>query len=200
MIKNYFLLSILLAVLTVNNVFASNTKPDVQKGYLTFVKLARLAVESYLSNTKTDFNNIMLKNSYKDNVKGLFVTITDQNKKPVGCWGSLNPPVNLKIAIVNSAIDAVKKDYRTKLLTLSELNRVKFQVSIVKNILPVNSLSCINPVRDGLMVKAEGKTGIILPGEAVDSHYQMVQAKLKAGIKPKEPCYMFKLVTTIYKE
>ena len=200
MIKNYFLLSILLVVLTVNNVFAIETKLATEKKSLTYVKLARLAVENYLSNNKTDFNNIILKNNHKDRIKGVFVTIISKNNQPVGCWGSLNPPLDLKLAITSSAVDAVKKDYRTKQITLSDLNKVRFQVSIVKNILPVDSFGYINPAREGLMVKSGGKTGIILPGEAIDSYYQMVQAKLKAGIKPNEPCYMFKLVTTIYKE
>ena len=202
MIKNYFslIISILLLFSGTNNVFAAKAASLPNPKKITFAKLARIAVEDYLGNKKTVFKNFVLTDNYTDRPKGVFVTITGKDNKSFGCWGSLNPPIDLKIAIASSAVDAVKKDYRTKLLSLSDLNKVKFQVAIVTNILPISSFKYINPIKDGLMVRAGGRTGIILPGESVDSYYQMVQARLKAGIASKESCNMFKLVTKLYKE
>jgi hypothetical protein len=51
----------------------------------------------------------------------------------------------------------------------------------------------------GLMVRAGGKAAVILPGEASDAYYQMVLCKLKAGIRPKQPCQMYRIKADVFK-
>lgn len=192
MLKNLFLF---LLIILLNTVFMSC---EAKNGALTPSKLARLSVENYLNNKKTE--NISLQ--YKDSQKpmGVFATILDEKNHSRGCWGQLYPQSDIKKSIIDAAIDAATKDYRMKPLKKSELKNVKFQVSIVSRITPVNSTGAINPFKDGLLVRSGSKTGIILAGEATDSYYQMVMAKLKANIQPKERCELFKLVTKTYKE
>lgn len=196
MLKNYFinvfLISILLVIAAVNN-------SVVAKDY-TMPELARQVVMGYLSDTEFDYTNITLEQPLTNNILGVFVTVLGEDKVSRGCWGELYPQMQLKEAIAIAAIGAIKKDYRFKPVNIYELPEVKFQVSLVVAIEPVSSLKRINPYRDGLLVKSGGKAGILMPGEAVDAHYQMVQCKLKAGIQPGEPFELFKLVTKIYKE
>lgn len=163
-------------------------------------KLARLAVENYLNDKKLNNNNLALSESVRKKPIGVFVTILDKNNRSKGCWGRLYPQSSLKESIITAAIDAATKDYRVRPLQKSELTTVKFQVSMVTQIIPVSTTNSINPYQDGIMVQSGTRTGIILPGEAVDAHYQMVMAKLKAGINPKQKCNLFKLTTKIYKE
>lgn len=174
-------------------------KPAFSAG-ITYSRLARLSVESYFNKTKLNYNSLNLINPYNGKILGVFVTLLDKNKKSRGCWGTLYPQSNLKESIAMAAIDAVRKDYRFKPVKQVELIDLKFQVSVVSKIIPVSSTREINPFRDGLMVQSGSKNGIILPAEAVDSHYQMIQAKLKAGIQPGEKYHLFKLVTKTYKE
>jgi MEMO1 family protein len=175
-------------------------KSEAIEAALKPAKLARIAVENYLTKKNFDANNINLDKEYKIPIKGIFVSIISENNRSRGCWGNLNFKNNIKEAIVASAVGAIKQDYRAKPLSEYELNSVKFQVSVVTRIVPVNSTRDINPFRDGMMVKSGSRTGIIMPGESVDSYYQMVQCKLKAGIQPDEAYNLFKLVTILYKE
>jgi uncharacterized protein (TIGR00296 family) len=167
---------------------------------ITITALARQAVADYLSGQKTDYSSLILKDAYQQKVVGVFVTIFTADKESRGCWGELYPPVKMKDAIVMAAIGAVKKDYRYRPFNKNELPRVNFQVSVVTQIKPINSTREINPLVEGLLVRSGSRAGILMPGEAVDAHYQMVQCKLKAGIQPDEPYEMFKLVTRLYKE
>lgn len=167
---------------------------------LTPSKLARIAVENYFNNKKTDSYPIVLRENSVKKPIGVFVTILDTSNQSKGCWGKLYPQTDVKQSIINAAVDAATKDYRKRPLSKSDMKEVKFQVSVVTQIVPVDSTRVINPYKDGLLVRSGSKTGIILAGEATDSYYQMVMAKLKANIQPKEKCELFKLITKTYKE
>lgn len=129
---------------------------------------------------------------------GVFVTLSYQGKTRA-CWGSMFPQYeNLVKSTAYSTIGALTKEYRYPLIQRSEWKRLKAQVTVIKGVEPINSIACQNPLRDGLLVRAGGKSGVLLPGEASDAHFQMVQCKLKAGIKPGEPCQLYRLRTEIY--
>lgn len=193
--KNFLLvllISILGAVSSVNNSALATE--------LKLAQLARVSVETYLQGKTLNFKDIKLTNMPDYRVVGVFVTILDRQNKSRGCWGDLHPQTDLKESVAQSAVGALKRDYRYVPPGLSELPELKFQVSLVTDIIPVSSVREVNPLRDGLLVQSGGKGGILMPGEAVDAHYQMVQCKMKAGIQPGEPCNMFKLITRTYKE
>ncbi|MGD9580027.1 MAG: AMMECR1 domain-containing protein [Vampirovibrionia bacterium] len=186
------ILSIVGVVLAVNNV--------VLCADFTLPQLARTSVENYLTGKTIDINKYQIAGFGGGKVVGVFVTILDPENKSRGCWGDLYPASNIKEAVFNAALGAVKRDYRFDPPSKSELENMKFQVSLVYNVIPVNSVASVNPFKDGLLVQSGAKGGIIMPGEAVDAHYQMVQCKLKANIQPGEPYNLFKLVTKVYKE
>lgn len=196
MLRTFFKLIIFISI-----VFAlAGVNSPVYCAGLTYVQLARIAVESHLKGEAVDYKSFPLKQAPSEKVLGVFVTLLDSEKKSRGCWGELYPGVGLKEAIINAAIGSVKRDYRYEPVKLSEIKDLKLQVTIVRRIEPVSSTKEVNPLVNGMMVTSGGKSGILMPGEAIDAHYQMVQCKLKAGIQPGEPFNLFRLVTGVYKE
>lgn len=144
---------------------------------------------------------------YADNLKvrprydkpaGVFVTLS-RNGKTRGCWGSISPQQgSVAKATVFATLGALSKDYRYKPIRPGEVKFLKPQVTVVRAVEPVSSVRAVNPFRDGIMVRSGGKSGVILPGEASDAHYEFVMARLKAGIQPNEPCQIYKLKADIY--
>lgn len=130
---------------------------------------------------------------------GVFVTLS-RTGKPRACWGSVYPKQpDLVHATIEATLGALTKEYRYPPIQPHEWRHLNPQVTVIRRIQPAHGVSSINPLRDGLMVRAGGKSGVILPGEAKDAHYQLVQAKLKAGIQPKEPYQLYRMVADVYR-
>ncbi len=129
---------------------------------------------------------------------GVFVTLSHQGK-PRACWGSVYPQhENAAKATVYATVGALTQEYRYPPITRGEWRRLKPQVTVVTTIEPVRGIEAINPLKDGLMARAGGKSCVILPGEARDAHYQLVQCKLKAGIRPGEPYQLYRIQADVY--
>jgi AMMECR1 domain-containing protein len=129
---------------------------------------------------------------------GVFVTLS-RNGKTRACWGTIFPQQKSIVEeTVFSTIGALTKEYRYPAVQASEWKGLKPQVTVIRSVDPINNIRFQNALRDGLLVRAGGKSGVFLPGEAVDAYYQLVQCKLKAGIAPGEPCQLYRLRTEIY--
>ena len=129
---------------------------------------------------------------------GVFVTLS-KNGKTRACWGSVYPrESNIARETVLATMGALSKEYRFKKISSSELSKLKVQVTVVRGLEAVSDIKEVNPFKDGVMVRAGGRGGVILPGEAVDAYYELVLAKLKAGIKPEETCQIYKIKAEIY--
>jgi AMMECR1 domain-containing protein len=131
--------------------------------------------------------------------RGVFVTLSCQGKTRA-CWGTLEPEYkNVVTATVYTTIAALTKDYRYRPVKASEYAQLSPQVTVVEDFYAIKSLAGQNPLQDGLLVRSGGKSGVILPGETRDAFYQLVKCKLKAGIKPKESCQMYRIKARIYR-
>lgn len=129
---------------------------------------------------------------------GVFVTLSDQGKTRA-CWGSIYPQhKSIAEETVYATFGALTKEYRFKPIKESELKKLKIQVTVVRGMQAIANTNGVNPFREGLIVRSGGKSGVILPGEARDAYYELVLAKLKAGIKPGEPCQLYKIEAEIY--
>jgi AMMECR1 domain-containing protein len=129
---------------------------------------------------------------------GVFVTLSSRGKTRA-CWGSIYPQSDsIAKSTVYATLGALTKEYRYAPIKAREWQKLQAQVTVIKEVEPISSFREVNPLRDGLIVRSGGKSGVLLPGEAVDAHYQLVACKLKAGIKPKEPCQLYRLRTEIY--
>lgn len=131
--------------------------------------------------------------------RGVFVTLSHQGR-PRACWGSLHPSgENLVNGTIQSTLGALTKEYRYRPITAHEWTSLSPQVTVVRQVRPIPSYRQVNPLRDGVMVQANGRVGIILPGEVTDAYAQVVQAKLKAGIQPGESFQLYRIEADVYK-
>jgi AMMECR1 domain-containing protein len=130
--------------------------------------------------------------------KGVFVTLS-QHGKPRACWGSAFPHYqNLREATVYATLGALTKEYRYKPIHATEWRQLKPQVTVVKALQPITNLQGQNPLHDGLMVRQNGRTGVILPGEATDAVYQLTLCKMKAGIQPGQKFQLYRMMVDVY--
>jgi len=143
-------------------------------------------------------NKFVVKSDHKRNA-GLFITLIKDGDTRA-CWGSVNSSQrNLVQAAVYTTEDALTKDYRYSKIKKSEINQLIPQVTVVKKIIPINSIVSMQPLKQGLMVRAGGKGAVLLPGEASDPHYQLVKTKLKAGIPMSQPCQLYRIEADVYR-
>lgn len=130
---------------------------------------------------------------------GLFVTLIKDGDTRA-CWGNVSPTHrNLVESTVFTTEDALNKDYRYTKIKKSEINLLIPQVTVVKRVAPINSISTMQPLKQGLMVRAGGKGAVLLPGEASDPHYQLVKTKLKAGIPSSQQCQLYRIDADVYR-
>lgn len=158
------------------------------------IQLARKAVEEYLKTGKCigvpeNTSEKLLQNS------GVFVTInsTKNGEKELrGCIGYPYPTNPLIEAVIDSAINSATQDPRFYPLSLSELNEVVFEISVltppqiieVKN--PTEYPSKIKVGEDGLIVEKGIFKGLLLPQVPVewmwDEEEFLCQCCTKAGL------------------
>ncbi len=130
---------------------------------------------------------------------GLFVTLSKHGTTRA-CWGSLDPRFdNLVQSTVFTTEQALTDEYRFEKITASEIDALQVQVTVVNKVEPLHNLSEQNPRSCGMFVRSGGKAGVILAGETTDPYYQLVQCKLKAGIKRNEPCQMYRIKADEYR-
>jgi uncharacterized protein (TIGR00296 family) len=128
---------------------------------------------------------------------GVFVTINSINngdKELRGCIGYPYPTSPLVEAVIDSAINAATQDPRFEPLSLSELGKVVFEVSVLtppvkveaKN--PQDYLSKIKVGEDGLIVERGFYKGLLLPQVPVEWGWCeedfLCQCCMKAGLPP----------------
>jgi uncharacterized protein (TIGR00296 family) len=160
------------------------------------IRLARNAVKTYLETGKT------VKAPENTSKKlfercGVFVTINslkNGKKKLRGCIGYPYPTSPLVEAVIDSAVNAATHDPRFYPLSLSELGKVVFEVSVltppeaveVEN--PKEYLAKIKVGEDGLIVEKGIFKGLLLPQVPVEwgwcEEEFLCQCCVKAGLPP----------------
>ena len=128
---------------------------------------------------------------------GVFVTINSvrhSGKELRGCIGYPYPTSPLVEAVIDNAINAATEDPRFEPLSLDELSKVVFEVSVltppeqveVNN--PKEYLSKIKVGEDGLIVERGPYKGLLLPQVPVEwgwcEEEFLCQCCMKAGVSP----------------
>jgi uncharacterized protein (TIGR00296 family) len=160
------------------------------------IELARNAVKEYLETRKyVKAPENTLKKLYEQ--CGVFVTINrvkNGEKELRGCIGYPYPTNPLVEAVIDSAINAATQDPRFYPLSVSELNKVVFEVSVltppeaieVKK--PEEYLAKIKVGEDGLIVEKDPFKGLLLPQVPVEWEWCeeefLCQCCIKAGLPP----------------
>jgi uncharacterized protein (TIGR00296 family) len=160
------------------------------------VELARKAVAEYLKTRK----RIILPENVCEKLlqhTGVFVTINciEKGEKELrGCIGFPYPTTPLAQAVIESAISAATQDPRFPPLSISELDSIVFEVSVltppriieVKN--PKEYCTKIRVGEDGLIVERGIYKGLLLPQVPVDWDWDaeefLCQCCNKAGLPP----------------
>jgi uncharacterized protein (TIGR00296 family) len=131
------------------------------------VRAARTAVTEYLKTRK----KIILQEDFKSKFSynsGVFVTLNKEENLR-GCIGFPTPVKKLYQSLVDAAIASATEDPRFPSVRFEELNEISFEVTIlttpeeVKVTNPLEYLSKIKVGRDGLIVKWEFGSGLLLP-------------------------------------
>ena len=172
------------------------------------VELARNTVEEYLKSKK----RISAPENMSEKLLqpcGVFVTINtirDGEKELRGCIGYPYPTTPLVQAVIESAISSATQDPRFYPLSLSDLDNVVFEVSVltppqlieVKK--PSEYLTKIMVGKDGLIVERGMFKGLLLPQVPVEWEWDeeefLCQCCTKAGLPPD--CWLLEN-TKIYK-
>lgn len=138
------------------------------------------------------------KSNVASDPRGLFVTLS-RDGKTRACWGSITPEhADLITSTIYTTEAALTKEYRFAQVKRGEIGKLKAQVTVVKSVDPIESIRAVNPLRHGLFVRQGGRAAVLLPGECVDAHYQLVQCKLKAGIPVNSRCQMYRITADVF--
>jgi len=172
------------------------------------VKLARRAVERNLK----DGTIISPPDGISENLReprGVFVTINllkNKTRRLRGCIGFPYPIYPLARAVIEAAVESATRDPRFPPLSISELNDVVFEVSVltppqlIKVSSPKEYPSKVKIGVDGLIVEYGFNKGLLLPQVPVewgwDSEEFLCQCCMKAGLTPD--CWVLQ-GTKIYK-
>jgi uncharacterized protein (TIGR00296 family) len=136
------------------------------------VRAARLIVDEFLAskNKKKLSDDFQSKFSFKS---GVFVTLNDRTGLR-GCIGFPLPQKRLCDALVDAAIAAATEDPRFSEVKQSELDKITFEVTVltppieIKVSDPLEYLTQIKVGRDGLIVKYNSFSGLLLPQVPVE--------------------------------
>ncbi|MCW4000247.1 MAG: TIGR00296 family protein [Candidatus Bathyarchaeota archaeon] len=160
------------------------------------IKLARGTVNAYLENgAATQPPKGTPKKLFER--CGVFVTINTQQadeKMLRGCIGYPYPTSPLVNAVIDSAINAATEDPRFEPLSIEELERVVFEVSVltppekVETSNPKEYISKIKVGEDGLIIERGYSKGLLLPQVPIEwgwcEEEFLCQCCMKAGLPP----------------
>lgn len=124
-----------------------------------------------------------------------------------GCIGRLQADFPLYLAVKNAAISAATRDPRFSPVRPDELDGLTIEIAILSPLETVNQLEEIVIGRDGLVIEAMGKRGLLLP--KVASRMQWDRSEflrnvcLKAGLPDNiwpENGQLYRFRTTVFQE
>ena len=117
--------------------------------------------------------------------KGAFVSLHIEGQLR-GCIGQIRGRGPLPKVIAEMAVAAAFDDPRFDPVTIDELKDLEIEISVLSRLYRIRDISKIEVGRDGLMVKLDLHSGLLLPQVAVESGWSSVQfleqTCLKAGL------------------
>ena len=131
----------------------------------------------------------------------------EESKRLRGCIGRLRPDFPLYRAVTNAAISAATRDPRFAPVESHELDSLIIEIAILSPLEQVNFLEEVVIGRDGLVIEAMGRRGLLLPKVATrlnwDREELLQNVCLKAGL-PKdtwpETGQLYRFRTTVFHE
>lgn len=130
---------------------------------------------------------------------GIFVTVVKE-RKVRGCFGFMEPVgQSLEKMVAEAAYGAARLDVRHKPISPAEVGDMEIILSFVGPTQAVEHISAVDPKTMGLLVRADVRSAVLLPGEARTARWQVAETRRKANIAPHEPVHLFRFPTvTLY--
>jgi len=164
------------------------------------VQLARTTIRTYIKTDKIISPPKELTPEMQEKA-GVFVSLHRQGDLR-GCIGTFAPTTeNVAEEIIRNAIESATGDPRFPPLADDELNDLEINVDVLSAPEPAKSVAELDAKRYGVIVKAGGRRGLLLPDlEGVDSpEEQIAICRRKAGISAGEPVELFRFQVRRYK-
>jgi len=153
------------------------------------VKLAKKTVELHVKRGSIPSEPVNEMPAEFSRQAGVFVTLKIKGMLR-GCIGTFQPAEpDIAHEVIRNAISAATCDPRFSPVRGSELDALEYSVDVLSPPEPIKDQKLLDPKRYGVIVKAAGKRGLLLPDlEGVDTSEQQVEiAMQKAGIDPVTP-------------
>ncbi len=157
-----------------------------------YVKLARKALKKWVKDHKV----LKVKDNSSElfsKKRGVFVTLKKEGKLR-GCMGTFLPTKKNLAEEIASVAASSAQDPRFPPVMENELSELNIEIYILEKPERVESLSELDPGKYGLLVKKDGKIGILLPGLSTikTPAKQFKAACRKAGIVDLEDTSLFR--------
>ena len=171
----------------------SNSDDETTENFLP--RLARSSVETYLLTRQPMKAPVKVPEEFAHKRAGAFVTIWSYpDERLRGCIGTIQPTQrNIVEEVIDRAIMAATKDPRFESVRIDEVENLRFDVSVLHEPEPVDSLSDLDPAEFGVIVTDDfGRRGVMLPGvEGLNTAEEQVQAtRQKARIPEKTDIFL----------
>jgi uncharacterized protein len=151
----------------------------------TLLKIARSAICSALENK--ELPPLKFQNEALNRRSGVFVTLRIGDDLR-GCIGYIEPLFPLANAVQEVAVKAATEDPRFMPLTLSELNKLTIEISVLSPLEELIDTETIEIGKHGLVIDAGNRRGLLLPQVAAEYNWDrkqfLKQVSLKAGLPP----------------
>ena len=159
-----------------------------------YAKLARTAIERYVLTGNVPTLDEEWPKVFTTSKAGVFVTIRKDGEIR-GCMGSLRPlRKNLGSEIIASAIAAATMDARFPKVRTEELPLLSVSVDVIRSLIPILSVSDLDPKLYGVVVESGDKKGALLPNlPGIETpEEQVITAMFKAGIPENEDVALYR--------
>lgn len=164
------------------------------------VKLAKETIELYVRERKVlNMRDEDLTPEMKERA-GVFVSLKVRGGLR-GCIGTFEPcERDIANEVIRNAISSATCDPRFSPVRPEELESLEYSVDVLTAPEQANSLADLDPKRYGVIVKAGGRRGLLLPDlEGVDTVEEQVGIAMhKAGIPPGAPVTLFRFEVKRY--
>jgi len=119
--------------------------------------------------------------------RGAFVTLKIKGALR-GCIGYIAPTKPLPLTVRDVAAYAAVEDRRFPPVTVEELPKLEYEISVLSPLRRVMNVKEIEPGRDGLVIRKNGQEGLLLPQVATEQKWDRMefvrQTCVKAGLPP----------------
>ena len=149
----------------------------------TLLKIARSAIVSTLESKAQP--SLKFQSEALNRRSGVFVTLRI-GEDLRGCIGYVEPLFPLARATQDVAVKAAMEDPRFMPITLTELEKITIEISVLSPLSEVQDVEKIEIGMHGLVIDAGYRRGLLLPQVATEYHWDskqfLKQVALKAGL------------------